>query len=179
METYATIVSTFAALGSAGALYLHWIRWKHDQRSKSLIVRVEATAGGWDAINWQHTTLSMRSRSNAGYTAKKIRIWWPPSGRIARHQDLFTVPGDHEWDQKSFKEPANAGRHLETSLTVTHAGQKSAFHPQGHLQTAFGDHEKANFYVKRQGQGRMLLAIDIEPEDDAERPFTRCRTVRF
>jgi len=36
-----------------------------------------------------------------------------------------------------------------------------------------GDTHSEEFYVKRRGSGRLIIAIDITPEDDSERPFTR------
>lgn len=176
-NAYASIVATVAAIASAGALYLHWIRWRHDQRSKSLIVKVTPSTQSPSVGDWSAVTLTLRSRSNTGYTAKRISVLWPPSGRLAWRESLFTVAGEHDWDELQFQEPAHSPRQLEAALVVSHAGQKSAFHPQAHFRTAYGDKESAEFFLKRNGRGRVLLAIDIEPEDISEPPFTRRRWI--
>lgn len=175
---YATLVSTFAALASIGALYLHWTRWRHDQRTKSLIVRLQLgneteVIGGW----WP-CRITLRSRANTGYTADKIQVLWPPSGEVAMRENLFTENPEEAWGDPVYRAPDNRMRGQVLHLIVAHSGQSSRIHPQGGYRIAYGEKESEDVFLRRSGNGRIIVAINITPEDDSERPFTRIKAVR-
>jgi hypothetical protein len=178
MATYAAIVSTCAAVASLCALYLHWKRWRHDQRTRSLIVRLEVGSESEAIDRWRPSTITLRSRANTGYTANSVRVLWPPSGEIAVHYDLFAEKLDAPWEEPVYRAPDLRLRHMEIDLTVAHAGQGSRIHPQGGFRIAYGDKESQRVFLRRRGHGRMLVAIAITPEDDSERSFNRYKFAR-
>jgi len=176
MAIYANIVSTVAALAAGGSLYLHWVRWRHDQRNKTLIVRAEIEEDEEAEYHgWNRLCITLRSRSNIGYQARTARVIWPPSGRIVGFSDAMKETGD--FNEPQFHKPEKATRVAALDLMVAHSGQVSKFGGGGY-RVAYGERESDTVFIRRNGRGRMLLAINIEPEDDSERPLTSRKWVR-
>jgi hypothetical protein len=176
---YANVVATLAALASAGALYLHWLRWRHDQRSRSLIVRAALQHDPEATDGWHLITVSMRSRSDSGYTAESIKVVWPPSGRIEGWWECNPENPNSPYHERKFAAPSAPKRMVKTSLAVAHAGQQTVRSQHGGPIRQVGDRNSSEFYVTRSGSGIVLLAIVISPEDDAERTFTRYKRIRL
>ena len=170
---YATIVSTFAALASAGALYLHWRRWRHDTKSRSLIVRMERFERNDGCNGWNGFDLVLRSRSNIGYRAVAARVIWPPSGRIARWWDCHKTDDSGNFE---FMEPPQPERSISVNLDVAHSGVSATRSGSGRVISP-GDKSSQAVYLYRRGNGRLVIAIDIDPEDDGERKFIRYKQV--
>jgi hypothetical protein len=170
---YANIVSTFAAVAAAGGLWLHWQRWRHDQRTKSLIVRAEIKPDEDAKEGWQKLFVTFRSRADTGYKAERLRILWPPSGRVAGWWICHKDNPEGPMHGHVFSAPESPGRSTQIGLAVAHARQQAHRESWGGLTMGTGDTHSEEFYVKRRGSGRLIIAIDITPEDDSERPFTR------
>ena len=175
---YAETLSTIATVLAGGSLYLHWRRWRHDQRTKSLIVRIEAKRGDDIPDHWRRLTITFRSRANTGYKAERLRIWWPPSGRVAGWQDCFKQY-DTQWGEHRFVEPEKPGGSLNLNLAVAHVSQQPRQQGGGGYAMGTGDTHSQDVFITHRGTGRMLVSIGVTPEDDSERSFTRTKWIRF
>jgi hypothetical protein len=171
-------MSTLAGVVGGLGLWLHWLRWRHDQLTKSLIVRVTKGAADPRSVPWQSFTVSIRSRANSGYKVGNVRVIWPPSGRI--------TPSHVCWDEYDaaagtylFKAPENPKRHALASIEVSHAGQANQIHASGGFRSKIGDSHSQEFLITRKRPGVVLIGIDVIPEDETIKPFTRIKRIRY
>lgn len=174
---YAAIVSTLAAIASAGSLYLHWVKWKADRKSKSLILNIRKKPSKGLPEGWHSLSLSMRSRSDTGYTANRFRVLWPPTARTVDWWDCHVnVSGS-----MLFAEPERGKliRQMPLNVQVAHAG-KSQVRAFGHGPIVSpGDTTSSDIFVFSNKGSRVLVSVHVAPEDDTESHIIRRKWIRL
>lgn len=158
---YADVMSTVAGAVAVLGLWLHWISWKHERKSKRPILKVNATSNGADG--WRRLRVTLRSRDNLGYKVKSARVLWPRAARIANgFENLATGAAG----QRTFKSPDQPMRHCKMNLRVRHAGKEpsSSYGQFKHFGT--GDTETEEIYILvHEKNRRALLSMSVETED--------------
>lgn len=160
---YAEIVSTGAALAAAGSLFLHWMRWQEDRRAKALVVKMKITGPLEGAPAWHSLQITMRSRSNLGYSGESLRVLWPPSGRVVTGESMFTQDGLGSYTVVNV--PEKPKRRVEPALSVSHSGKQRSPQSWGGYVSGSGDEDSTVVYVTRRGKGRMLVSMEVKAED--------------
>lgn len=145
---YADAIATIALLISLGSLALHWHAWRREQASRSPIVDAEVIPGDRFKAPWCVLRVSLRSRSNEGFTMTMRRIDKPKRAWIIpRRLGLGDNP-DGNWHPQVATLPVSASNSAIPRLAVAQAGANEGLSGGRREAMGIGDSHHEDFLIR-------------------------------